>query len=298
MRGIIQIDKERDYTSFDVVAIIRKLTGTKKVGHTGTLDPFATGVLTVLLGDCTRLADLLPVKDKSYTARFRLGQTTDTGDITGKIITECALSVTDEQVRQAVVRFKGTITQIPPMYSAVQVNGVRLYKLARQGVEIERPSRRVTIHEISLISADENIHEYEISVDCGGGTYIRTLVEDIGKALGCGAVTIALRRTKANGIPVEDCLTIPELRELAEAGLLARTVTSPEVLLSAYESVSVSAAQAARFSNGGTLDFARLNIRPESDRLYRVYDGGKTLIGLGIADLQREQLRVKCLLRM
>ena len=187
MTGIICIDKEQGRTSFSVCAEIRRITGQKKCGHMGTLDPLATGVLPVMLGGATRFLDYYPGSDKGYRARFLLGKTTDTLDITGSITGEYPVNCSADDVAKALESFKGDITQIPPMYSAVSVGGKRLYELARQGENIERPSRQVTVRSIELISADENINEYEIDVLCSKGTYIRTLIDDLGKVLGCGA---------------------------------------------------------------------------------------------------------------
>lgn len=204
MDGIIILDKPEDFTSFDMVAKMRRLLGTRKVGHAGTLDPMATGVLPIFVGRATKCCDILPNQNKRYTATFQLGYTTDTLDATGRVLTRTEVSATKEDVEKALESFRGEIMQLPPMYSAIQINGKRLYDLARQGIEIEREKRPVTITELNLLSADDTQHIYQIDVACSKGTYIRTLCADIGEALGCGATMTALRRTEAAGFSIAE----------------------------------------------------------------------------------------------
>ena len=203
MDGIIILDKPEDFTSFDMVAKMRRLLGTRKVGHAGTLDPMATGVLPIFVGRATKCCDILPNQNKRYTATFQLGYTTDTLDATGRVLTRTEVSATKEDVEKALESFRGEIMQLPPMYSAIQINGKRLYDLARQGIEIEREKRPVTIMELNLLSADDTQHIYQIDVACSKLTYIRTLCADIGEALGCGATMTALRRTEAAGFSID-----------------------------------------------------------------------------------------------
>lgn len=186
-------------TSFSAVARARRITGEKKAGHAGTLDPMATGVLPVLFGGATRFMEFLPVQDKGYRAHIRLGLTTDTLDTTGTVLTRSEPHVTREQLEQALCGFRGAILQVPPMYSALSKNGVRLYELARRGEEVERPARPVTVYRLELMAFDEQAQEFEIDVFCSKGTYIRSLADDIGRALGCGAAMSALRRSYAAG---------------------------------------------------------------------------------------------------
>ena len=207
MNGFIYVDKPEGITSFVAVAKIRRLFGIKKAGHTGTLDPMATGVLPIAIGHATRFIELIPSHDKAYRAKFILGKTTDTLDITGAVTGEYEVTSTREDVEKALADFRGEIQQIPPMYSAIKKDGVRLYDLARQGIEIERESRKVNIHDLELISYCKETAEYEIDCECSSGTYIRTLIADIGEKLGCGATMTALRRTKANGVAIENCYT-------------------------------------------------------------------------------------------
>lgn len=280
MTGIILLDKPEGITSFGAVARVRRICKEKKCGHSGTLDPMATGVLTVLLGGTTRFCELLPSHDKTYTAAFRLGTVTDTLDITGKVLETNPVEATQEQVIEAVKSFEGEISQLPPMYSAVSVNGQRLYDLARQGIEVERQPRNVVIYSIDILSCNEVAGEYEISVSCSSGTYIRTLIDDIGRKLGCGAVLTELRRTRANGFEASQAVTLEELEAAAEKGEIEKLLIPLEKALSEYPEVHVTEAQAKRFSNGGELALDRLKC-PKIFGLFRVYGPENKFLGLG-----------------
>lgn len=213
--GIINIYKEKGFTSHDVVAKMRGICKQKKIGHTGTLDPDATGVLPVCLGSATKLCDLLTDKEKEYVAELLLGVETDTQDITGQILREC-VPVTDEaQVREAVMSFLGEYMQVPPMYSALKVNGKKLYELARAGKEVERQARPVTIHELEIL--DIKLPVVKIRVVCSKGTYIRTLCADIGVKLGCGGTMKSLERTKVGIFKKEDAITLAELEQIRDS---------------------------------------------------------------------------------
>ena len=281
MLGFILIDKPEGITSFSAVSKIRKLTGCRQCGHTGTLDPMATGVLVVATGKCTRFIELLPSSDKSYEASFLLGKKTDTLDITGTVIAESNVRSEKEDVEDALSFFRGEITQVPPMYSALKVDGKRLYDLAREGKVIEREGRDVTIHELSLVEYNETTHEGKLIVECSSGTYVRTLIDDLGEKLGCHAVMTALRRMSANGVSIDRCRSFEELEDLKESGRLYEAIASPQELLS-YPSVSVTEAQSRRFSNGGELDLDRLNGR-FSDGLYCVVSPENGFLGIGRA---------------
>lgn len=294
MTGIICINKDKDMTSFSVVSRLRGITGEKKAGHTGTLDPMATGVLPVMLGGATRFLDYLPDSDKGYRASFILGKTTDTLDITGTVTGEYQVNATPKDVEEALVNFRGTITQIPPMYSAVSVDGKRLYDLARQGIEVERPSRQVEIKKLELVDFHDG--EYVIDVLCTKGTYIRTLIDDIGRKLGCGAVMTALTRTLAMGFTLEDCVTLDELQRIKDTSKnFDGVLTDIEKMFEPYNAVYVSPAQAKRFSNGGALALERLN-RQLEDGVYRVFSRNGDFLGLGECVSAKGQLTVKRLL--
>lgn len=291
MTGLIILDKPKDMTSFGAVAKVRRICSEKKCGHTGTLDPMATGVMTVMLGGATRFCELLPSHDKAYVASFRLGVKTDTLDITGTVLETKPVEATAEQVRETLKEFEGDISQLPPMYSAVSVNGQRLYDLARKGIEVERKPREVTVFSIELLSEKEEEAEYTISVECSSGTYIRTLIDDLGEKLGCGAVMTELRRTKANGFSLENAITVEELARLAENGELEKALIPVEKALASYPLIQVTEPQAKRFSNGGELFLQRLKC-PKMPGFYRVCDPDGNFIGLGEID-GSEFLKVK-----
>lgn len=294
MTGIICINKDKDITSFGVVSKVRSILGERKAGHTGTLDPMATGVLPVMLGSATRFLDYLPESDKGYRASFVLGKTTDTLDITGRVTGEYEVNVTQRELIDALDIFRGEISQIPPMYSAVSVDGKRLYDLARQGIEVERQARQAEIKKLEL--TDFKNGEYTIDVLCTKGTYIRTLIDDIGKVLGCGAVMTGLTRTLASGFTIDDCITLEELQRRKDNGITVDdAVIDIEKLFMCYDDVYVSDAQAKRFLNGGALAADRLR-KKLSDGLYRVYSADGLFLGIGEADTQKQELSVKRLL--
>ncbi|MBR5595782.1 MAG: tRNA pseudouridine(55) synthase TruB [Lachnospiraceae bacterium] len=211
INGVINIYKIKGFTSHDVVAKLRGIMKQKKIGHTGTLDPDATGVLPVCLGSATKLCDMLTDKEKEYIAKVQLGVTTDTQDMTGKVLCSKEVTVTKEEVETALATFVGHYEQVPPMYSALKVNGKKLYELARAGKEVERKARPVMIHEIEILEMELPV--LSIRVRCSKGTYIRTLCHDLGQKLGCGAAMAALERTKSGQFTLETALTLEELEE-------------------------------------------------------------------------------------
>ena len=291
MTGIILLDKPKDITSFGAVARVRRICSEKKCGHTGTLDPMATGVLTVMLGGATRFIELLPSHNKAYRASFRLGTTTDTLDITGKVLETREVNASAGDVREKIKDFVGEISQLPPMYSAVSVDGQRLYDLARQGIEVERKPRQVTVFSIDILSENEETNEYEIHVECSSGTYIRTLISDLGEALGCGAVMTELRRTKANGFEIEKAVTLEELEEAVNSGRIEDVLIPVDKALEEYPVIKVSEAQAKRFRNGGELSLERLKY-PRMLGYFRIYDPAGNFIGIGEIG-QKDCLEIK-----
>lgn len=290
MTGIILLDKPNNMTSFSAVNRVRRLLSVKKAGHTGTLDPMATGVLPIALSNCTRFIDLLPVHDKGYIAKARLGVTTDTLDSTGTVLSESEVNVTREQLESVLEKYTGEIEQIPPMYSAISKDGKRLYELARQGIEIEREARKITIYSLSLGSFDGDC--FSISVECSAGTYIRSLIDDIGKDIGCGAIMTDLRRTSANGFSINNCVTLEELERAVNDGTADKYITPIEKCFATYSEIVVTEGQAKRFSNGGELSRDRLkdNI---SDGIYRVYSPDRLFLGLGEIEKDGEVLKVR-----
>ena len=280
MTGIICVNKHEDITSFGVVAKIRGIMGQRKAGHTGTLDPMATGVLPIMLGGATRFLDYLPDSNKSYRATFMPGMTTDTLDITGTVTGRYPVTVQYGDVQEILQKFTGVIEQVPPMYSAKSVDGVRLYELARQGVEIQRQPCRVEIFSLELVDYSDN--RYTIDVTCSKGTYIRSLIDDIGRELGCGAVMTSLCRTGAMGFDLSQCYTLDELQRRRDNGIgFEDCVISVDAMFECYKRISVSPAQAKRFFNGGELDVNRLKQRVDSNEMCRVYDPQGVFLGLG-----------------
>lgn len=291
MTGIICVNKEKDITSFGVVAKLRGITGEKKAGHTGTLDPMATGVLPVMFGGATRFLNFLPDSDKGYRATFKLGMTTDTLDITGEVTSQSEVAVNSTDVKNAMRDFVGVIDQIPPMFSAKSVDGVRLYDLAREGKTVEREACKVEIKELELVAFDETEHIYQIDVLCSKGTYIRSLIDDIGKKLGCGAVMTELVRTKAMGFDLSDCVTLAELQERKDSGKgFDDVLIDIERMFDCYKKVRVSPAQSTRFFNGGALDINRVQKNIMPDEICAVYSDKNEFLGLG--QRQVEELKV------
>lgn len=290
--GILLIDKPQGYTSFDVVARMRGMLSTRKVGHAGTLDPMATGVLPVFVGRGTKCCDILPNQDKRYRAAFRLGTVTDTQDITGNVIEEKQVTASREDVEKVLENFRGKIQQIPPMYSAVQVNGKRLYDLARQGIEVERKPREIEIYELALLESEAE-HTYTIDVHCSKGTYIRTICHDIGQMLGCGAVMTQLRRTMASGFLLEECITLEEANDLAGAGELYSRLIPVEKAFRSLPDILLGTDQARMFRNGVRLDAGRCRVTTQSpENRYRVLGPENNF--LGIAHIVSETQALIC----
>lgn len=290
MTGIICLDKPKDMSSFMAVKCVSRILGIKKAGHTGTLDPMATGVLVIMLSHCTRFIEVLPEHKKGYTARVKLGITTDTLDITGNVLSCGEVNVSLEQLTEAAELFKGEILQTPPMYSALKKNGERLYDLARKGIVTEREPRKVNIELLRIYDFDGV--EFSMDVVCSAGTYIRSLCDDIGKALGCGAVMTELRRTLANGFSVENAVTLEQLKELAENGQAESVIISVEDALLPYKKISITAPQSNRFHNGGGLSYDRLH-GDYPVGIYRVYSPDGVFLGLGEIASEHGDLTVK-----
>lgn len=296
MNGVLLINKPTDFTSFDVIAVVRRLTGQRKAGHTGTLDPNATGVLPVLLGSATKAQDLILNHDKSYTAGFRLGLTTDTLDIWGTVTGEKSSSVKKEELLSVLPEFRGEISQIPPMFSAVQKNGQRLYDLARKGVEVEREPRKVTVYSLELTDFDPRSQSGFLKLSCSKGTYVRTIIDDIGAMLGTGAVMTSLVRTGACGFSLDECITLDEARQLAENGELEARLRSVESLFTELSELKISEQQSKRFSNGGALDITRTQLKnanlPDKTRLRIKNRATGEFLGLGVTDSQSDTVKI------
>ena len=308
MDGLIVIDKPAGMTSHDVVARVRNIVAERRVGHTGTLDPFATGVLVVLVGRATRLAQYLSGAEKEYEAVIRLGYATDTGDVTGKRLefdeeftaeTQRAQSLRREDVEAALALLRGEMEQIPPMYSAKKVGGRKLYELARRGEEVERKPVRVIISSFEVIAHEgvlltqnnDGSHDLKVRVVCSAGTYIRTLAEDFGQRLGLGAHVAALRRTRAGRFTIADALSLERLRELAESAKISLALISPDAAISHLPAVSLSADDVSRTVHGIDLQIVDAQASDWSDRQpVRMRDAGGDLIAVGIYDVARKLL--------
>lgn len=280
--GVIVVNKPQDFTSFDVVAVMRGCYHTKKVGHSGTLDPMATGVLPVFIGSATKAASILPDSGKSYRAGFRLGLTSDTLDIWGKCSERRAVNISEGALESVIERFRGEIEQIPPMYSALKVNGQKLCDLARQGIEVERKPRRITISRLELLEFDGT--DGVIDVDCSSGTYIRALVDDIGRALGTGAVMTSLVRTRACGFSFDEAYPLSELK-VKPIDELESLLLPTESVFKSYPEIHLDEVQERLYLNGVRLDVKRLRDVPEGE-FFRVYAGEF----LGIAKITADEL--------
>lgn len=252
MNGVINVYKEAGFTSHDVVAKLRGIVKQKKIGHTGTLDPDAEGVLPVCLGNATKLCGLLTEKEKTYRAVLLLGQTTDTQDTSGKVLTEATVNVGEEEVRETILSFLGDYDQIPPMYSALKVNGKKLYELARAGKEVERQARRVRILEIQI--QEIRLPEVVFTVTCSSGTYIRTLCQDIGEKLGCGGCMKRLLRMKVDRFELADSHKLSELEALMKAGRIEEVLLPVDDVFAACPAVRVKPESDRLIRNGNPFD--------------------------------------------
>ena len=279
--GVINVYKEAGFTSHDVVARLRGICKQKKIGHTGTLDPDAVGVLPVCLGNATRLCDMLTDRTKEYVASFRLGIVTDTQDLSGKVLESHTPDRDPQSVRQAVSSFVGDQLQIPPMYSALKVNGKKLYELARKGQSVERAPRKITVSSIEIIGREGG--DYLLKITCSKGTYVRTLCNDIGASLGCGACMSSLRRISAGAFSVESAHSIDEVENAANEGQLVDIMLPVDTLFSALPELKVPESTANRLKTGNIIKISA------ADGDYRVYsDSGEFLL---VGKVENEKLK-------
>ncbi len=274
MDGVIVINKPTGRTSHDMVGFCRRLFGIKKVGHTGTLDPDASGVLPVCIGKATKAADMLTASDKAYRAELVLGMTTDTQDASGEILTEQPVNVSRADIEKAVMSFIGEIEQIPPMFSAIKKDGKKLYELARAGITIEREKRKIRIFDIKICEIDMKKESVTIEVACSKGTYVRTLCEDIGIKLGCGAYMNTLVRIKSADFILENSFTMEELLKMKEDGTLESALIPVDRLFSEYDKVKLDAFLAQKAKNGVRIRKKGLT----EGVLYRIYDENDTFL--------------------
>ena len=276
MNGVILINKPLGKTSHDLVYEARRLSGVKKVGHTGTLDPMASGVLPVCIGNATKAADALTASDKAYRAQIVLGMMTDTQDAEGEVLSECEVKCSEDEIIEAVKSFEGEIEQIPPMYSAIKVNGKKLYELAREGIEIERKARRVVIQKIDILEIDMENYTLTIDVSCSKGTYIRSLCEDIGLKLKVGAYMNTLVRTKSGNFTIDQCKTVEELRALKEEGRLEEALIPTSELFLEFEKIVLDKKLSGLVTNGVRIKYKGLC----EGKKYRLFDNENKFLSI------------------
>ena len=264
MNGIIVIDKPADWTSHDVVAKLRGALKIKRIGHGGTLDPLATGVLPIFIGSATRAVEFCENADKEYIAGLRLGIVTDTQDITGNVLSSCTPAVSLDDISGIISGFLGTQMQIPPMYSAIKINGKKLYELARRGIEVERPPREITISAIELLEGSGN--DYLLKIACSKGTYVRTICHDIGAALGCGGALSSLRRTRAGKFTIDMAQPLDEVLSAAASAELSKLILPIDTIFSDYPALHLTAAETGKCMNG-----APCRLENTEDGAYRLY---------------------------
>lgn len=289
MNGLVLLNKPKGKTSFWAASALKRIYNTKRIGHTGTLDPLATGVLPILVGRATRLSQYILGADKRYTATVLFGVKTDTLDITGEVLSKTECDVKREDLEQVLPRFTGKINQIPPMFSAIKKQGVRLYELARKGETVEREPREIEIKQIKIIEKKEK-NVFLLDVICSKGTYIRSLADDIGDALGVGATLTDLVRTETAGFRIEECFSLEEISQNSE-----KTLYSADKAIPHFPSVKVTANQKTRFLHGGELSIERLKDFDFGEGIYKVYFEDEFL-GLGEVDNSARLLKVKCIL--
>ncbi|MFA9466769.1 MAG: tRNA pseudouridine(55) synthase TruB [Velocimicrobium sp.] len=282
MDGIINIYKEKGYTSHDVVAKLRGILKQKKIGHTGTLDPDAEGVLPVCLGKATKLCDLLTEKDKCYEVVLKLGVTTDTQDLTGLVLTTQDVMFQEDLVKEAILSFQGDYEQIPPMYSALKVNGKKLYELAREGIEIERNARLVKIYRIEILGMNASENEVHMRVECSKGTYIRTLCFDIGEKLGCGGTMKTLLRTRVERFLLTESILLSEVEQRVADGTLQTAVMAIEDMFGQYGVFNVKEEKERFLNNGNQLSIedGEMQEKNQEASIFKMYDTKHTFKGL------------------
>lgn len=277
--GILLMNKPQGFTSHDVVAKLRGILHTRRIGHGGTLDPLATGVLPVLVGGATKAADFAAAQDKEYVAGFTLGYETDTQDVTGEVLRRSGQTATRDEVMQAAARFLGAQQQVPPMYSAVKVNGQKLYDLARKGKEVERPARDIFVREMTLMDFDEASQQGTLRLTVSKGTYVRTLVCDLGASLGTFATMHSLVRTRAGAYPLDACHTFDEVERAAQDGTVQQLLLPVDGLFAEHPVVTLNDEGAERIARGAVVFPRQAAGLPETEgALCRVYHNDRFLM--------------------
>ncbi len=295
MTGILPVKKPSGFTSFDVIGKLRGVTKTRKIGHSGTLDPMATGVLVLFFGGATKCCDLLPNEDKRYIANIKFGIVTDTQDTSGKVLSECESHVTEEEFRKIANTFVGKQLQTPPMYSAVKINGRPLYDLAREGKVVERAQKEIEVYGIELIEFDEHAQTAAIEVSCGKGTFIRTLIHDMGEKLGCGAAMSALERTMAAGFDISESYTISEIEEMMKNNSFEEYLIPIERLYKDFPRLVISDFDKRLYRSGVPLELQKRGWGGVSGDI-AVFDESGMLLGISYMDEEENELKLRKML--
>ena len=291
INGILCVDKPAGFTSFDVIAKLRGILKMKRLGHAGTLDPMATGVLPVFVGYATKACGILPNENKHYIAEFQLGKISDTQDSTGKILeTRDFTGISKQDILNSIST--GEIMQIPPMYSAVSVNGKRLYELAREGKEIKRQARPIFIKSVSCMNFNAETGTGVLNIHCGKGTYVRTFIHDMGQSLGCGALMTNLRRSYASGFDLNSCYSLEEIQKFADNNMLTQIIIPIEKAFDSLPVIELNIKQTRLYRNGVKLDLSQFAINFKSQQ-YAVYSISDGFLGTALPDLEQNCLRIE-----
>lgn len=295
MTGILPVKKPAGFTSFDVIGKLRGVVKTRKIGHSGTLDPMATGVLPLFFGGATKCCDFLPNEDKRYVADIKFGIVTDTQDTTGRVLKESESRVTEGEFAEVMSGFIGKQMQTPPMFSAVKINGRPLYDLAREGKVVERAQKEIEVYDIKLLEFDEHAQTARIEVSCGKGTFIRTLINDMGEKLGCGASMSALERTMAAGFELFECFTISEIEEMMEKGNFEEHLIPIERLYENLPKIVLGDFDKRLYRSGVPLELQKRGWGGIPGNI-AVFDEGGMLLGISFMDEEANELKLRKML--
>lgn len=295
MTGILPVKKPAGFTSFDVIGKLRGVVKTRKIGHSGTLDPMATGVLPLFFGGATKCCDFLPNEDKRYVADIKFGIVTDTQDTTGRVLKESESRVTEGEFAEVMSGFIGKQMQTPPMFSAVKINGRPLYDLAREGKVVERAQKEIEVYDIKLLEFDEHAQTARIEVSCGKGTFIRTLINDMGEKLGCGASMSALERTMAAGFELSECFTISEIEEMMEKGNFEEHLIPIERLYENLPKIILGDFDKRLYRSGVPLELQKRGWGGIPGNI-AVFDEGGMLLGISFMDEEANELKLRKML--
>lgn len=295
MTGVLPVKKPAGFTSFDVIGKLRGVTKTRKIGHSGTLDPMATGVLPLFFGGATKCCDILQNEDKRYVADVKFGIVTDTQDTTGRVLKECESHVTEAQFREVISRFIGKQMQLPPMYSAVKVNGRPLYDLAREGKTVERAQKEIEVYEINLVEFDEHAQTARMEVSCGKGTFIRTLINDMGEKLSCGASMSSLERTMAGGFDISECYTIADIEAMMQDGTFEEHLMPIERLFENLPRLVLDDFDKRLYRSGVPLELQKRGWSGIEGNI-AVFDESGMILGISYMDEEANELKLRKML--